>query len=85
MMILKNLQRIKFEKEAIDVVISTLEEINSILKDKKIELILSKTNNILKLFKNKNDIFLKTYKNLGDFALRGDKLLLIWLYNRQYG
>ena len=52
--ILKNLQRIKFEKEAIDVVISTLEEINNILKDKKIELILSKTNNILKLFKNKN-------------------------------
>ena len=51
--ILQNLQRIKYEKEAIGVIITVLEEIISLHPDKKIELILSKTVSILALFSKK--------------------------------
>jgi len=53
-LVLTNLQKIKFERSSIDIVNSNLLEIISISKDKKIELILSKTINILKLFQNRN-------------------------------
>lgn len=53
-LVLTNLQKIKFERSSIDIVNNNLLEIISIAKDKKIELILSKTINILKLFQNRN-------------------------------
>ncbi len=52
--ILKNLSKIKKEKNIVDVVITNLNEINSLLNDKNIELILSKTVNILSLLKSKD-------------------------------
>lgn len=52
--VLQNLPKIKFEKEYIIEICNSLEEIRITTKNKKIELIIDKTLNILKLFKKKN-------------------------------
>lgn len=54
--ILTNLQRIKYEKSSIEIINNALKKIIELANDKKIELILSKTINILKLFQNKNTL-----------------------------
>lgn len=54
--ILTNLQRIKYEKSSIEIINNGLKDIIALANDKKIELILSKTINILKLFQNKNTL-----------------------------
>ncbi len=54
--IIQNLQRIKQEKESIKVIITLLEEVIKLSQNQKIELILSKTIDILKLFNNKNTV-----------------------------
>ena len=52
--VIQNLQKIKQEKESIIIIIKALEEVVEISQNQKIELILSKTIDILKLFNDKN-------------------------------
>ena len=54
--IIQNLQRIKQEKESIKIIITSLEEVIKLSQNQKIELILSKTMDILNLFNNKNTV-----------------------------
>lgn len=52
--VLSNLQKIKYDKTSIETIINGLTEIIELAKDKKIELILNKTINIIKMFNDKN-------------------------------
>lgn len=52
--VLSNLQRIKYERNSLNILIDNLNNIITLAKNNKIELILNKTINILKLFLDKN-------------------------------